>query len=381
MNTRGKSIPLGRIFGIPIGLDISWFLIFALLVWTLSTNYYPVRFPGWGDSIYWVIGVSTTLLLFVSVLLHELGHAVAALAFRIPVRRIRLMIFGGVAELGDDAPNAGGEFLVAIAGPAVSVLLGVVFGAVWFVGRFTVGTIPIIAMMGYLAFLNLTLAVFNLIPGFPLDGGRVLRGVLWALTGSLSKATRIAGNIGRVIGFIFLGVGGVMMLLTGDFVNGIWLGFIGLFLQNAARSEMQVQRIRDMLTGRTVSQVMERNFSTIPGSVTVQQLMDAHLVGLSRRTFAVTENDDVVGLLSADNIRSISRDQWPFTPVSQIMKPLKDGEPIAPDTELWPALRQMELQNVGQLPVMADGQLMGLLRREDVVKFLNTLRLMGRQYA
>ncbi len=380
MNKRGSTIPLGRIFGIPIGLDYSWFLIFALLTWSLSTNYYPLRYEGWEPALYWGAGALTAVLLFVSVLLHELGHAVAALAFRIPVRRIRLMIFGGVAELDDEPPHAGSEFLVAIAGPAVSVLLAILLGAGWLGSSLQGGPEPLTGVLGYLAFINLILAVFNLIPGFPLDGGRVLRAILWGVMGSLSRATRIASTIGRFVGFGFIAFG-IFEVLTGGLVNGLWTGFIGLFLQGAARAEMQAQRVRDMLTGRTVGQLMQRNFTSIPGHVSVQQLVDAHLLGFGNRTFVVTNaSGGVAGVLSADNLRVLPREQWYHTAVSDVMTPLGEAKLVGPETELWTALRKMEVERLGQLPVVEDGRLLGLLRREDVFNFLNALRRFGPQY-
>lgn len=380
MNRSGRSLSLGRVFGIPIGLDYSWFVIFALLVWSFSTSYYPLRFDSWAPGLYWAVGSLTALLLFVSVLLHELGHAVAAMAFHIPVRRIRLMIFGGVAELGDEAPNAGGEFLVAIAGPAVSILIGVVLGFGWLGAQLTAGPEPLVALLSYLAFINIVLAVFNLIPGFPLDGGRVLRGIVWGVTGSLSRATRTAATIGRVLGFAFIGFG-IFQVLTGGLANGLWLSFIGLFLQGAARAELEAQTVRDLLQGRTVGQVMQRSYTTIPGSVTLQQLVDAHVMGYGQRTYAVTEGDEVTGLLATDRVRHVPRARWSHTSAREAMTPLASSKQVAPDTELWAALRQMELDQVAQLPVMEDGRLMGLLRREDVFRFLQALRKFGAQYA
>jgi len=380
MRTGGKSIPLGRIFGIPIGLDYSWFLIFALLVWSLSTNYYPARFGNWAEGLYWGVGVLTAVLLFVSVLLHELGHAVAALAFRIPVRRIRLLFFGGVAELGDEAPHAGGEFLVAIAGPAVSLLIAIVLGFGWLGMTLVSAPEPVIALVGYLAFINLILAVFNMLPGFPLDGGRVLRAVLWGLTGNLSRATRIAASIGRILAFGFIGFG-ILQILTGSLANGLWSGFIGMFLQGAASAEVQAQQIRDMLAGRTVGQVMRRSYATLPADVTVQQVLDAHILGFGNRSFVVTSNGEVVGILTLENVQRVPIEERWHTSVAQAMTPLSRAEPITPDTGLWDALRQMELEQLGQVPVVENGQIMGLLRRDDVFAFLYDLRRFGARYA
>jgi Zn-dependent protease/CBS domain-containing protein len=376
MNRRGGTIPLGRIFGVEVGLDLSWFLIFALLTWSLSTTYYPDRFANWSSTLYWSMGALTAILLFVSVLLHEFGHALAAMAFKIPVHRIRLMIFGGVAELGDDAPNAGGEFIVAIAGPVVSLLLAGSLAGAWFTIRYANAPGAVVGVLGYLAFINLTLALFNLIPGFPLDGGRVLRAVLWGATGSMRRATNIAVQIGRIVGFIFIGLGLVQIVL-GGLANGLWTAFIGMFLQGAARSELQVQRIRDMLDGETVSRLISRNYSLIPAEVTIQQLAGAPVLGGLARTLAVTQDERVVGMVNTRDFRRVPRDNWPQTPLGEVMTPLDRSEAVGPDTALWTALRRMEAERTGQLPVIAEDQLLGFVRRDDVLMFLQSIRQIG----
>ena len=377
---RRGTIPLGRLFGIPIGLDYSWFLIFVLLTWSLATSYFPARFSGWSAELYWSLGALTTVILFVSVLLHELGHALTAMAFRIPVRRIRLMIFGGVAEMGDESPNAGAEFAVAIAGPVVSLLVAAAAGAGWLALRSAGVFAPAMAVLGYMGLANAMLAGFNMIPGFPLDGGRVLRAVLWGATQNMGRATRIAGNIGRIIGFGFIGLGLVEVFLLGNLTNGLWTGFIGMFLQGAASAEMQAQHIRDMLAGRTVSQVMNPNFTTLPGYLTVQQVIDAHILGSGRRVFVVTDGDRVLGLLSLSSVSKLPIEARAVTPVSEVMLPLDRIGAVAPDTELWAALRRMEAEQLGVLPVLENGHFRGMLRREDVFSFVRTLNMLGSQY-
>jgi Zn-dependent protease len=376
MRSRERWIPLGRFWGIPVGLDYSWFLIFALLTWSLGGQYFPAHYSGWSNTLYWVIGALTSLALFASVLLHEFGHALLARIYHIPVLRIRLMIFGGVAELGDDAPNATGEFLVAIAGPIVSFLLAAGMGLAWFGLRLGGIAEPLMALLGYLALINLTLAVFNLIPGFPLDGGRVLRSVIWGITDSERRATLIAARIGRFVGLAFIGLG-VVQALTMGVVGGLWTAFIGMFLQSAAAAEVQTQHMRDLLRGRTVSQVMRRNTPVIPADLPVEQVVMAQVLGRGTRTFVVTENGAVVGLLTTNDVYRHRRDQWQGLTVGDVMTRLNSTEQIRPDTELWAALRQMEAGRVGQLPVVEDGLLAGLLRRDDLFRFLNTLRMAG----
>ncbi len=375
-----NSIPLGRILGIPIGLDWSWFLIFALMTFSLASNYYPLRFDGWPVWLYWAAGAASVVLLFVSVLLHELGHSVAALGFRIPVRRIRLMIFGGVAELGDESPSSVAEFVIAIAGPLVSIALAGTLGAAWIVLGFYRFYEPLVALLGYLATINLSLAVFNLIPGFPLDGGRVLRAILWGVIGDMRRATQIAANVGRLVSFGFIGLG-VLQGVTGNIGSGLWTAFIGIFLQGAANAELQAVTMRRLLAGRTVAQLMSSNFTTLPGDLTLQRLVDAHILGSGRRTFVVVEDGHVAGLLSLEHVRQVPPEHWPYTTIARAMMPLKDLQYVGPDMELWPALLQMEREEVSQLPVVQNGRLLGLLSRDDLLRFVHTLHMLGPQMA
>ncbi len=224
------TIPLGRIAGIPIGLDYSWFLIFALLTWMLATSYFPAEFPRWTPSFNWVAGAGTSVLFFVSILLHELGHSAVALSYKVPVRSITLYAFGGIAEIDGEPPSAKAEFRIAIAGPAVSLALAALFLGLQAASR---GIELPYGVAKYLAFINLALAVFNLIPGYPLDGGRVLRAAVWAVTGNLRRATAIAAVVGRGFGFLFIFFG-VLRVFAGELVGGLWMAFIGWFLESAA---------------------------------------------------------------------------------------------------------------------------------------------------
>ncbi len=230
-----QRIPLGRILGIPIGLDPSWFLIFTLLTWLLGHSYYPDEFHNWPAALYWFMGALTTLLFFASVLLHELGHSVMALHYQIRVRSITLHIFGGIAEIGGESPSATAEFLIAIAGPLVSFALAAIF---YVLQPIFLTVQPLFGLFKYLAYINLTLALFNLIPGYPLDGGRVLRAAVWAISGNMKRATIIAAKVGRGFAFLFI-MFGVWQILSGDFGGGLWIAFIGWFLDNAAKNQLR----------------------------------------------------------------------------------------------------------------------------------------------
>ncbi|MGC8780489.1 MAG: site-2 protease family protein [Anaerolineae bacterium] len=370
---RQQSISLGRILGIPIGLDYSWFLIFGLLTWTLAVGYYPAEFKNWPAAEYWVVGAITAIMLFVSVLLHELGHSVVAMRYKIPVRSITLFVFGGVAQIAAEPPSATAEFLIAIAGPIVSFALAAIFSLLQ---PIFASVAPLLALAKYLAYINGTLALFNLIPGFPLDGGRVFRAAVWGTTGSLRRATVIAGNIGRLIGYLFIFFG-VWQVLGGNFTNGLWIAFIGWFLESAAVAQVQQQRLQELLAGHKVSQAMSRNYVAVHAGTTLQQMVDEHILGSGRRSFVVQEDGKALGLLTLHHLKGIPRDQWPTITAAQAMIPLDQLKRARPDMELWAAIEEMDRDGVNQLPVMADGQIQGMLTREDVISYLRTLQELG----
>jgi Zn-dependent protease len=364
-------IPMGKIFGISIGIDWSWFLIFAGLTWALAVTYYPVTLPGRVAAVYYVLGAITTLILFGSVLLHELGHSVVALHYRMPVRRITLFVFGGVSQIGAESPSPSVEFQVAIAGPIVSFALAILF---FFLERTAAPSAPALALLHYLAFINVTLAAFNLIPGFPLDGGRVLRAILWSTTGSVRRATYTAGTVGRVIGFIFIAFG-VWLIFTGRLGAGIWIAFIGWFLESAATAQIQQVTIQRILGDHTVAEIMNRQYCTVPPDVSLQEIVDQHILGGGggRRCLVIARDDRVAGLVTLHQIREVPRERWPEVTVAEIMTPEAKVKRVGPNTRVWSAMAAMDRDGVNQLPVMEDGQILGMLSRDDVIGFLRTI--------
>jgi Zn-dependent protease/CBS domain-containing protein len=368
-----QAISLGRILGIPIGLDYSWFLIFVLITWTLAASYYPAEFKNWPAAQYWIVGAVTAVMLFVSVLLHELGHSVIAMRYKIPVRSITLFIFGGIAQIGAEPPSASAEFWIAIAGPIVSFALAIFFGLLQPV--FT-AVAPLLALAKYLAYINGVLALFNLIPGFPLDGGRVFRAIVWGITHNLRRATLIAANVGRAVAFLFIIVG-VWQMLTGNFGNGLWIAFIGWFLENAASAQVQQQVVHDLMADHRVSEVMSRGYATIPADATLQHLVEEHILGAGRRSLIVTRDNQAIGLLTLHNVRGIPQAEWPTITAVQAMIPIAQVKRVKPDTGLWAAMEEMDRDGVNQLPVMVDGHCMGMLSREDLIGFLRTRRELG----
>ena len=370
------NIPIGRILGIPIGLDYSWFVIFALLTWTLAGSYYPEEFKGWPPLLYWLTGAVTAVMLFVSVLLHELGHSVVALRYGVPVRSITLFLFGGVAQVEAEPPSAVAEFFIAIAGPLVSLALAVVF---YTVQPLAAGMEPLLGLAKYLAYMNMALVLFNVIPGYPLDGGRVFRAIVWAITGNMRRATIIAANVGRFFAFLLI-FAGIWQVFHGN-LGGLWLAFIGWFLDNAAAAQVQQMMYRDLLAGHKVSQAMSTHSAAVPADLTIQALVDDHIFGRGQRCFLVKRGSDTVGLMTLQRIREVPRSEWATMSVAEAMLPLDQSERIDSDSEVWAALQKMDRNGVNQLPVTRDHHVIGMLSREDVITFLRTLQELGPQPA
>ena len=364
---------LGRVWKVPIRLHLSWFMIAALITWSLATGYFPNTYPNLTLQSYWILGAVTAVLFAVSVLLHELGHVALALRERIPVRGVTLFIFGGVAQITEEPKSAGAEFRIAIAGPLVSLLLAALFGGLWLLDRSN----PLLAAPAqYLMRINFMLALFNMIPGFPLDGGRVLRAIIWRITGSNQKATRVASRSGQVVAFGFIAFG-IFNMINGNLFNGLWLAFIGWFLQNAAASAYQHNALQQSLEGVTVSQVMKRDFGQVTPLTPVKQMVDEGVLAGGNRNFLVYEEGLVRGLITLQNIAAVPQRLWPFTTARQVMTPLEHIDGVEPYMELMAALNRMESANQTSLPVLFGRQLVGILTRDDVMRYLRTRSELG----
>ncbi len=363
-----STLSLGRILGIPIGLDYSWFLIFLLLTWSLATSYYPTEFTNWPAAQYWMVAAVTAIFFFGSVILHELGHSLVAKHYKIKVRSITLFIFGGVSQIESESPNATAEFWIALAGPATSFALAILFGLL----QLITGTMsPLLALTKYLTYINGSLALFNLIPGFPLDGGRVFRAIVWGITNNLHRATQVAANLGRFIAFLFILLG-VWQIFAGNLGNGLWIAFIGWFLESAANSELRQQTIHDLLAGHHVADVMRKDYTVVAPGEFLEHLVNEHILGSGLRSLIVELEGKVVGLLTLHNLQAVPRADWSTTTAAQAMLPVATMKVIRPDTELRDALGEMDRDGVNQLPVMIGDQLQGVLGRDDVISLLRT---------
>jgi Zn-dependent protease len=362
------NVQFGRIWNIPIGINYSWLLIFALATWSIAMGFFPSVLPGLNVGAYWLLGVITSLLFFGSVLAHELGHAALALRNDVPVRAITLFFFGGVAQITREPRTAGAEFRIAIAGPLVSVALAGVFGLIALLGQ---GTPVIAAPALWLARINLMLAAFNMLPGFPLDGGRVLRAIIWRATQSEMRATHLASLVGQVVAFGFVGVG-VVNALTGDVFNGLWLVFLGLFLNSAAAGSRQQARMQRALQGVTVGQMMSRNVLRVPSWVTVGDLLTPSTLSQGQRAFLVEDFGQLRGMLTLAVLSRVPRADWRMLKVEQVMTPRDKLVVIQPETDIQAAMQLMEERNLPQLLVMdiAESEVWGVLSSEQIFNYL-----------
>lgn len=361
------SVKLGRIWNIPIGLHWSWFIVFALVTSGLALALFPRNHPGLTGEAYLLLGVATSLLFFASVLLHELGHTWVALRFKVPVREINLFIFGGVAMMTKEPPSAKAEFWIAIAGPLVSLALAFIFGALWLAsGDFVYIAAPAV----WLAGINLSLAIFNMIPGFPLDGGRVLRAIVWHFKGSLYKATKVASTSGQFFALALIAFG-VYTLLTGNFVSGLWIGFIGWFLLSSASAAMAHTNLEQRLSGATVGEIMHRRLQFVDANLTLQELVDNHLLRGQSRFFFVRSENAPLGLITLTDVTKIPRVNWRRVTVGEAMTPGSKVVFIAPESGLLAALQIMGEKNIAQVPVVGGGRLLGAVTREAVFHQIN----------
>jgi Zn-dependent protease/CBS domain-containing protein len=373
-----SGIPVGKIFGISIRLHYSWFFIFALVTWALAGAYFPSAYPSWSLSTRIIAGIITSVLFFGSVLAHELMHSVVSQRQGIPVRSITLFIFGGVSQITEEPKQPKDEFRMAIAGPLTSLVIGGILFGIYFAWRNTdtVAVQFITAIAFWLGYINLALGVFNLIPGFPLDGGRVFRSILWWRSGNLRRATKISSNIGRVVGYLFI-LGGIWLIFTGYWINGIWLALIGWFLESAAIGSYRQLMLREMLKGHVASEVMSRDCSVVNPNTTINQLVHDNILTSGRRCFPVASDGRVLGLITLHNIKAVPRDLWNEKTVGETMTPFDDLKRVRPDEELSTVLRLLTENDINQVPVVQDNSIVGMIGRDNLISFIDVRSGLG----
>lgn len=365
-------IPIGKAFGIALRLHYSWFLIFALITWALAGVYFPTTYPAWNLTMKIGAGLLTSFLFFGSVLLHELCHSVVALHEGIQIQSITLFFLGGVSQMKGEPKTAGDEFRMAAAGPFSSIILGGIFLGIYFVLQ-QMNELPAqfgAAVTFYLGFINLLLGVFNLIPGFPLDGGRVLRSIIWWRTKNLKKSTKIASYVGRGFGFLFI-FGGIYLIFTGQFINGIWLALIGWFLESTAIGSYQQLLLQDMLKGHIAADIMSRDCKVVPPDITVEHFVNEDMLTSGRRCFPVASDSQIEGLMTVQNVKAVKRDAWKTTLVRQAMTPIDKVKSVFPNEDMLTILQMMTENDIAQVPVIQENKVVGIVGRDNIINFIN----------
>jgi Zn-dependent protease/predicted transcriptional regulator len=368
-----SQIKLGRLFGIEIGLHFTWIVIAVLIVFSLAGHFRETN-PQWGDRVVFMTAIATGVLFFAAIIAHELAHSLVAKSRGLPVKSITLFALGGVSQIEKDAEDAKTEFLVAIVGPITSFVIGAILLALstalgW--SPMTTANTPVLAMMVWLGYINVVLAVFNLVPGFPLDGGRVLRSIVWWMTKDAVRSTRIAARVGQTIAIFFIAIG-VYRMFGGAGFAGLWIAIIGWFLFDAAGASYAQVEINQRLRGVRVGDIMARDCPTAEGRTNLQAFVEDFLLRTGRRCFIVVENGVISGMITANEIKEIEPQLRIHKTVSDAMRPIHQLRTVATDTPVTEALEMMAREDLNQLPVVSDGRLEGVISRGQVLRYLQT---------
>ena len=370
-----SSFSIGRIFGVEIGVHWSWIFIFLLVTWSFAADGGVIDsfYPGWEAPQRWTAAVLVSGVFFLSVLIHEMSHAIVSNRLGLPVRTITLFVFGGAANLSKEPEHARDEFRIAIVGPVTSLALGVVFTLGWLIILpFNEGVAGISA---YMAIINASLAVFNMLPGFPLDGGRVFRSIVWGRNQNRLAATRTASRVGEWIAYGLMGIGIIQTFFVG--LGGLWLVLIGFFLRNAATASYEQLVIQTTLSGIPVRDVMRAGFAQVPPDTTIEQLVYEGIMRANARSFAVMAGGDFAGLITLTDVRKVPRDEWASTSVYRAMTPFERLHTVQVGQCLTDVLQTMAEHDVHQLPVLRGRELVGMLDRGDVMRFIQVRRDLG----
>ncbi len=367
---------IGRLFGVRIQVHFSWIFIFALIAWSLASSWLPGQYPGWSREQYWAVGITGSVMLFVCVLVHELSHSLEAIRRGLGVESITLFFLGGVSQIEGESRSASEEFWVSIVGPIASLTLACIFGLLYFGFRSSPGQIT--ALLQYLAIVNLMVGLFNLIPAFPLDGGRVLRSMIWRATGSQTRATRVSSLTGSVLGFLIIGIG-IVSVFTNNFMTGIWLVFIGWFIQSAASSARQSASERAQVSGMSIGDAMDTEFLTAPPGISLQRLVDEYITTKLERAYPIMLGDTFLGLITVTDVLKVPAEERSERWVSEVMTKAEDVVTLPADAPLEEGMKILVERNIHQIVVMDDhsGSVIGLLTRAGVLRGMEVARLLG----
>lgn len=366
----GKTISLFKLFGFQVKIDLSWIVIAVLITWSLAKGVFPYYYKGLSTTTYWWMGIFGALGLFFSIVFHELCHSLVARKFNLAMKGITLFIFGGVAEMEEEPPSPRAEFFMAVAGPLSSILIGIVFYGIRSIGEAGDWPTLTIGVFGYLSYLNFLLAGFNLVPAFPLDGGRVFRSILWGWKNNLKWATRIASRIGSGFGLVLIFFG-VLYIIRGAFISGIWWFLIGLFLRNASAMSYSRLLMNKALEGEQVRRFMETDPVTVPPSITIERFVDEYIYKHHYKMYPVVDDGKLIGCISTREVKEISRGEWNQRTVGEVVKPCSCDNTISSDADAMKALSNMNRTGMSRLLVVDGGRLAGIIVLKDLLRFLS----------
>jgi Zn-dependent protease/CBS domain-containing protein len=369
----GHRITLFRLAGFSVRADASWALVVILVTWSLATGVFPQLVPGLGRRAYWLMALAGAAILFLSIIVHELSHSLVARRFGIPMRGITLFVFGGVAEMEDEPPSPRSELLMALAGPAASVVIGVAFLVFTAVAMTLQWPDALVAVGQYIGATNLILAIFNMLPAFPLDGGRVLRSLIWMKSGNVRRATRISSRVGSSFGLLLI-IGGFYFLFSGNPIAGVWWFLIGMFVRNAAAGAYQQVLVRQLLEGETVRRFMKSDPVTVPRSISVAELVTEYIYKHHFKMFPVVDGERLAGCVTAADVKKLPREEWDRQSVGTIAQSCDAHNTITPDADAMKALARMGRTRTSRLLVVEGDRLAGIITLKDLLDFL-TLKI------
>lgn len=364
-----KRITLFSLLGFEVRVDLSWVFLAILIVWTLAAGAFPAYYPDLPVATYWAMGVVGALGLFFSIIFHEMSHSLVARHFGLPMGGITLFLFGGVAEMKDEPQSPRVEFLMAVAGPIASIVLGGIFYAIEVAATGLGAPAAVTGVFFYLAAINIVLAVFNLVPAFPLDGGRMLRAVLWHWNGNLRRATRVASNFGSGFGILLI-VLGLLNIVQGNFVGGMWWFLIGLFVRNAAAMSYQQVLIKQGFEGVPVRRLMNTQVVTVPPQISVADLVNDYFYKFHYKTYPVAEHGRLLGYVSSRDVKAVPRERWPFVTVGNVMNGLTADNTVPPQLDALEAMKIMNRTGNSRLLVAEDNRLLGIVSLKDMMNYL-----------
>jgi len=366
----GKQIRLFKLLGFEVKLDFSWFILAILITWSLAKGFFPQYFKDLPNATYWWMGVAGTLGLLISIVLHELSHSLVARRYGIPMKGITLFIFGGVAEMEEEPPSPKAEFLMAVVGPLASILIALLSYQIYILGKKIGWPVPVNGIFLYLGIINMVLAIFNLLPGFPLDGGRMLRSALWYWKKNIRWATRVSSQLGAAfgLGLIMLGV---VSFIFGNVIGGIWWVLIGFFLRNASQMSYKQLFIRKALEGEHVSRFMKTDLITVSASMPIEELVEDYFYKHHFKMYPVLDNSKLIGIVTTRMVKEISKEDWKFRKVGEITNPCTEENSVRPDVDAMDALSKMYRSGNSRLMVLEDGKLVGIIALKDMMTFLS----------